>query len=131
MLEHINPPGNPVPGISQAVRVVRGQPVYLSGHVPFTPSGTLPETLAEQLEQVFVNLGTTLKAAGCTFDDVARLTIYIVDFEPAMLADIRSIRDRFINTKTPPASALVGVAALFQPGVLVEIDAIAVAPEAG
>ena len=130
MLEHINPPGNRIPGISQAVRVVRGQPVFLSGHVPYTSSGTLPRGLPEQLTQVFVNLGQTLDAAGCTYADIARLTIYVLDFEPTMLDDIRSVRDRFINTEAPPASALVGVSALFQPGVLVEIDAIAVAPSA-
>jgi enamine deaminase RidA (YjgF/YER057c/UK114 family) len=129
MLEHIDPPGSTIPGISQAVRVRGGQLVFLSGHVPYTPSGTLPESFPEQVEQVFANLGSTLAAAGCTFEDVARLTVYILEYEPAMLAVFRSVRDRFITGKSPPASALIGVSALFQPGVLVEIDAIAVAPE--
>jgi 2-iminobutanoate/2-iminopropanoate deaminase len=129
MLEHINPPGNTIPGISQAVRVRKGELVFLSGHVPYTASGTLPEGLPAQLDQVFSNLAATLAASGCTFEDVARLTIYVLDFEPSMLADIRAVRDRFINTSAPPASTLIGVSALFQPGVLVEIDAIAVASD--
>jgi 2-iminobutanoate/2-iminopropanoate deaminase len=129
MLEHIDPPGTRIPGISQAVRVRKGQLVFLSGHVPYTPSGTLPEGFSAQLEQVFANLETTLAASGCSFDDVARLTVYILDYEPGMLADFRTVRDRFVNTRLPPASALVGVSALFQPGVLVEIDAIAAVPD--
>ncbi len=129
MLEHIDPPANRIPGLSQAVRVRSGQLVFLSGHVPYTTSGTLPKGLAAQLEQVFANLGTTLAASGCSFDDVARMTVYILDYAPSMLAEFRAVRDRFINTDKPPASALVGVSALFQPGVLVEIDAIAVVPE--
>ncbi len=129
MLEYIDPPGNRIPGISQAVRVRKGELVFLSGHVPYTASGTLAEGLSAQLDQVFANLGATLSASGCSFEDVARLTIYILDYQPSMLAEIRAVRDRFINTSAPPASALIGVSALFQPGVLVEIDAIAVASD--
>lgn len=129
MLEQIDPPGNTIPGISQAVRVLSGHLVFLSGHVPYTPSGTLPESFPEQVEQVFANLGATLAAAGCTFEDLARLTVYIRDYEPSMLTAFRAVRDRYVNATTPPASALVGVSALFQPGVLVEIDAVAVMPD--
>lgn len=128
MLEHIDPPGNRIPGISQAVRVRDGQLVFLSGHVPYAPDGTVPSGFPAQVEQVFANLGATLGASGASFADLVRMTVYILDFEPSLLADFRTIRDRFIDTNTPPASALVGVSALFQPGVLVEIDAIAVVP---
>ena len=126
MLEYIDPPKNRIPGISQAVRVRKGDLVFLSGHVPYAADGSLPEGFGAQLAQVFANLATTLAASGSSFDDVVRLTIYILDYDPSMLAEFRSVRDRFINASAPPASALVGVAALFQPGVLVEIDAIAV-----
>jgi enamine deaminase RidA (YjgF/YER057c/UK114 family) len=44
------------------------------------------------------------------------------------LPAIRDIRDEFVNTEQPPASTTVQVAALFHPGVLFEIDAIAYAP---
>lgn len=71
----------------------------------------------------------TLRAAGSDFSHVARLTIYVRDFDAAQLPAIRAARDRWIDPKRPPASALIGVQALFQPDVRVEVDAIAVIPE--
>ena len=84
--------------------------------------------LASQLEQVFANLQATLQAAGTGFEAVARLTIYVRDYEPSQLPVIRAVRDRWVRGPCPPASALIGVSALFQPGVLVEIDAVAAIP---
>ncbi|ENO84589.1 RidA family protein [Thauera linaloolentis] len=45
-----------------------------------------------------------------------------------MLPLIRGVRDRYIDVGRPPASALIGVDALFHPDVLVEVDAVAVLP---
>lgn len=59
---------------------------------------------------------------------VARLTIYVRNYDPASLLLIRATRDLWINPERPPASALIGVASLFHPDVLVEVDAIAVLP---
>jgi enamine deaminase RidA (YjgF/YER057c/UK114 family) len=49
-----------------------------------------------------------------------------VNYHAGLLPVFRSVRDRFINLQRPPASTLIGVAALALPGLLVEIDAIAV-----
>ena len=129
MLRLINPPGPSIPGISQAVLVESGRPLFLSGHVPFDERGSVssPE-IGPQLEQVFQNLDATLKAAGVGFDSVARLTFYVCDLSPAVLPIIREVRDRWINADRPPASVLIGVASLFRPDVLVEVDAFAVVP---
>ena len=129
MLRLINPPGPSIPGISQAVLVESGRPLFLSGHVPFDERGSVssPE-IGAQLEQVFQNLNATLNAAGVGFDSVARLTFYVCDLNPAVLPVIREVRDRWINADRPPASVLIGVASLFRPDVLVEVDAFAVVP---
>lgn len=125
----VNPPGNNIPGISQAAIIESGKLLLLSGHVPFLADGSIAGAGLEiQLEQVFSNLDETLKAAGSSFRHVARLTIYVRDFQPGLLPTIRSVRDRFIDTAHPPASSLIGVATLFHPDVLVEIDAIATIP---
>ncbi|MCB8835110.1 RidA family protein, partial [Escherichia coli] len=58
-----------------------------------------------------------------------RLTYYIRDFDQAILPEIRGVRDRWVNTECPPASSLIGVAALFHPDVLIEVDAMAVIAE--
>lgn len=130
MLRPINPVGPSIPGLSQAMLIESGKLLVLSGHVPFDSEGRISATdLASQLDQVFANLGETLKAAGADFSGIARLTIYVRNFEQAMLPAIRTVRDRWINTECPPASALIGVESLFHPDVLVEIDALAVVSE--
>lgn len=129
MLRSINPPGPAIPGISQAMLIEGGRPLLLSGHVPFDATGKVSATdLAAQLDQVFQNIGATLQAAGVGFEAIARLTIYVRNYEPALLPTIRAVRDRWINAERPPASALIGVASLFHPDVLVEVDAFAVVP---
>jgi enamine deaminase RidA (YjgF/YER057c/UK114 family) len=129
MLRLINPPGPSIPGVSQAVLVESGRPLFLSGHVPFDESGSVssPE-IGPQLEQVFRNLDATLKAAGVGFESVARLTFYVCNLSPAFLPIIREVRDRWIKADRPPASVLIGVASLFRLDVLVEVDAFAIVP---
>jgi 2-iminobutanoate/2-iminopropanoate deaminase len=130
MLRLINPPGPSIPGISQAVLVESGRPLFLSGHVPFDATGSVSSLeFGAQLDQVFRNLHATLQAAGVGFEAVARLTIYVCDLKPGLLATLRDVRDRWINLDQPPASVLIGVASLFRPDVLVEVDAFAVVPD--
>ncbi|MCK2056736.1 RidA family protein [Methylobacterium sp. 37f] len=121
MLRPINPPGPSIPGISQAMLLSEGRLLILSGHVPFDDTGTIVAgDRATQLDQVFRNMQATLHAAGADFSAVARLTIYVRDYDPAELPAIRAVRDRWINAACPPASALIGVAALAFPDMLVE-----------
>lgn len=129
MSRAVNPPGASIPGISQAIVVEGGDLMFLSGHVPFRPDGTIAgPDLQAQLNQVFANIERTLAAAGIGFADVVRLTIYVRDYSIEQLPVIRAVRDRFVEAARPPASALIGVAALFHPDVLVEVDAIAALP---
>lgn len=128
LMRAINPAGATIPNISQAMLVESGKLLFLSGHVPFNEDGTVvgPD-LEDQLEQAFRNVATTLRAAGSDFANVARITIYVRDLDPAAdLPVIRAVRDRHIDVARPPASALIGVTALFDDKVRVEIDAIAV-----
>lgn len=128
-MQAVNPADINIPNISQAILVESGKLLFLSGHVPLRQDGTLagPE-LEDQLEQVFQNLKDTLQAANADFSNVARMTIYIRDLSSADLGTIRSVRDRHIDQSRPPASALIGVAALYDPAVRVEIDAGAAIP---
>jgi 2-iminobutanoate/2-iminopropanoate deaminase len=109
---------------SQAVE--HAKMVFLSGQIPLDPqSGKLIEgSIEAQTTRVLDNLGAVLKAAGCTWNDVVRTTIYLVD-----LADFQVVNEtygkRFAGTF--PARATVQVAALPR-GARVEIDAIAVKP---
>jgi len=77
-----------------------------------------------QTERVFENLGLALAAAGATFADIVKFGVYVTDM--SILPVVREIRDRHVDPAQPPASTAVQVAALFRPGYLVEIDALAV-----
>lgn len=128
-LQPVNPPGVNWPGMSQGVIVESGRTLYLSGQVGIKPDRTMAgPDLKSQLEQTFANIDATLKAAGASFKDVIRLNYYIVDYKPEQRAIIREVRDRYINLERPPASTLLGVSSLFQPGYIVEIEVVAALP---
>ena len=130
MLTSVDPPGATIPGISQAMIVEHGRLMFLSGHVPFGPDGLSVGDFSAQLDQVFKNMDATLREAGADFAAIARLTFFVTGYDGSQLNDLRTVRDRWINTDNPPASALIGVDALFHPDVLIEVDAVAVLPPA-
>jgi enamine deaminase RidA (YjgF/YER057c/UK114 family) len=53
--------------------------------------------------------------------------MYVTDM--SHLAALREVRDRFIDKTNAPTSTLVQVSAFFRPGILVEIEAVAVIPQ--
>lgn len=124
----INPSGPAIPGISMAMLVEGGRLLFLSGHVPYDEAGLVGSDVATQLDQVFRNMAATLAEAGVGFEAVARVCIYVAGYDPSQLPAIRDVRSRWLPAGHAPASSLIGVETLFQPGVLVEVDAIAVVP---
>jgi reactive intermediate/imine deaminase len=107
--------------------VSAGGLLFISGQVPLDANGAVVgvDDMAEQTRQVFRNIGAVLEAAGATFSDVVKLTLFVRDINA--IAAIRAARDEFIDTANPPASTLVEVSRLFRSDVLVEIEAVAVA----
>jgi 2-iminobutanoate/2-iminopropanoate deaminase len=81
--------------------------------------------VAEQSRAMFENLGRVLAAVGCGPDDVAKVTVYMVDVKER--AKMNAARQEFFGEHRP-ASALVQVSALVHPDVLIEVDAVAVLP---
>ena len=102
-----------------------GRLVAISGQVAFDEHGELVGAgdAEAQARQVFENLRRCLAAAGASFDDVIKLTYFVTDV--AHMPAIRSVRDEFLGTGPPPASSAVQVAALVFPGLLLEIEALA------
>ena len=78
--------------------------------------------------QAFENLKLGLAAVGASFDHVVKVTVYFTDM--ANLQAYFEVRDRYVNTKAPPASTAVQISKLARDGALFEIEAIAVVPEA-
>lgn len=106
---------------SQAIDA--GDFVFLSGQVPIDPkTGELVAgDISVQTDRVLDNLGAVLEAAGCSFAEVVKTTIYLVD-----LGDFQVVNATYAKRfkGAPPARATVQVSALPK-GARVEIDAIA------
>ena len=121
----------PTPGYSNVVRVTGGQTIYLAGQVALDASGKLvgPGDFRAQAVQVFENLQTALAAAGADFSHVVKLNMYVLDHTNVPV--LREVRDRYVNTQSPPASTLVEVRSLAGEEFLLEIEAIASFPAPG
>jgi enamine deaminase RidA (YjgF/YER057c/UK114 family) len=114
-------------GFSQALEVPAGSRwLVCSGQTSVDSDGNPVHAgdMAAQLRQAFDNLESVLKAAGMTLADVVRLNYYTTDI-PAYLQASGAVAQRFAAGRPPPAGTLLGVAALFHPDLLIEIEATA------
>jgi enamine deaminase RidA (YjgF/YER057c/UK114 family) len=126
--QFLNPPALSKPtGYTHVVTTESGKIVYVSGQVALDSKGEIvgKNDLREQAEQVYKNLNIALDTAGATFNDVVKMNIYIVDYNPKVLPKIREARSKYLSDESPPASTLIGVQSLFLDGLLIEIEAIA------
>lgn len=129
MREAINPETlPPPPGYSQVVTVSGGTTIYLAGQVAWGPDGNIvgEGDFEAQTRQVFHNVTEALAAAGARLSDLVKIGIYVVDHDMEKMAIVRRVRDELMGADTPPASTLLGVAALAVAGLMVEIDGVAV-----
>lgn len=110
---------------SQAV--IDGNLIFTSGQICLTPDGKLLEgTIEEQTQQVMGNLKVILEAAGVTFADVVKATIYLTDL--SFYGKVNEVYGRYFSDPYP-ARETVGVSAL-PLGAKIEISLIAVGPKA-
>ena len=114
-------------GYSHVVTIPAGRLAWTAGQVPMTPDRAVPEGWEAQTRLAFENTGRALRAAGAAWSDVVKLTISVVELSE--VATIRRVRDEFIDTAAPPTSSLAQVAALFDPDVLLEVEAVAFLPD--
>ncbi len=103
--------------------------VHIAGQVGQDASGNLAAPdLAGQTAQAMRNVHLALTSVGATFADVVRLTIYVVDWTPDKVeqfaAGVAQVAEE-IGFRPAPAS-MIGVQILFDPSILVEIEATAI-----
>ena len=97
--------------------------VFTSGQLGLNPEdGTLPEGIVAQTEQSLKNIGAVLKAAGLSYEDVIKTTIFVADMND--FATVNEIYSKYFTGETPARSCVQ--AAKLPKGGLVEIEAIAV-----
>jgi enamine deaminase RidA (YjgF/YER057c/UK114 family) len=114
-------------GYSHVVTLPAGRLAWTAGQVPMTPDREVPEGWEAQARLAFENTGRALRAAGAGWSNVIKLTISVVELSE--VATIRRVRDEFVDTAAPPTSSLAQVAALFDPDVLLEVEAVAFLPD--
>ena len=102
--------------------------VYIAGQLGMTADGKFAGTdFRAQAVQCFENLKLALAAADATFEHVVKVTAFFVDI--SNIQSYLEIRNRYVNTKAPPASTAIQISKLAHDGALFEIEAIAVVPE--
>ncbi|AQS71496.1 RidA family protein [Streptomyces pactum] len=115
-----NAPTLPAP-LSQGIR--KGPILQVSGQLPFDPAtgDVVGTTVAEQTAQTLRNVTAVLQAAGAGLEDVVMLRVYLTT--PAHLPELN---DAYAAAVGEPFPARTTVYMQLPPGLLVEIDALAV-----
>lgn len=105
---------------SQAVRV--GNTIWVSGQIPLDPKTKelIEGDMEAQVRQVFANLKAVVTAAGASFDDVVKVTVFLTDLGNFALVN-KIMAEHF--REPYPARAAVGVASLPR-GAQVEVECI-------
>jgi len=127
-LKCINPSDLPPQQTYTQVVVATGSKlVFVSGQEPEDVNGNLVGSgdLATQARCVYANLGKALAAAGARPEQVARITIYVVNYNRDECLPIIEAARKTLFGDHKPADVVLGVASL-SPGYLIEVDAVAV-----
>ena len=111
----------PISHYTDAVRA--GDLLFVSGCVPVDGEGRLVSgDVVAQARQVFANVEAVLAAAGASFADVVKVTVFLTDVDDR--AAVNTVREEVFGA-TRPASTLVEVSRLAIPGARIEVEAVA------
>jgi enamine deaminase RidA (YjgF/YER057c/UK114 family) len=115
---HEPPPGT----FSRAIQV--GNQLFVAGMTANNPNGIEGgDSMAGQTHAVFTKIKALVEAAGGTMNDIVKMTGFITDI---------SRRDEYLKarqpffTTDPPASTLVEITALAAPGLIIEVEVMAI-----
>ena len=118
------PEGQTPPSLPYSPVIVSGDLVYTAGQVALDARGAIvPGGVEEQTERVLDNVERCLAAAGCSLDDVVKVTAFLSDLDG--FEGFNHVYARRF-TRPYPARSTVGVR--LAPGLLVEIEAVARVP---
>jgi 2-iminobutanoate/2-iminopropanoate deaminase len=106
---------------------VGGGLVFVSGQLPVDPKTRkfIEQDIKQQTRQVFKNIEKILAAEGAGFQDILKISAFLLNLDD--FKGMNEVFQEFFPVE-PPARTTSTVKE-FPPGVLVEIDAIALKPE--
>ena len=122
----VNPPDlHPAPGFSHVAVAAGATLVHIAGQVALDKQFGIVggDDLGEQTEAAMRNVEIALGAAGATWDDVVRRTIYTL--HPTEYEAITAAIDKVTGGADHPAQTIVGITGLALPGLLIEIECTA------
>ncbi len=131
-VELVNPDCLPKPDVYRQLSIARGsRVVFMAGQVARDAEGNPvgEGDLAAQVEQAYLNIGRAMSEIGGSFDDVAKLTVYVVDWSPEkfpLLGEGVARAAEKLGVDPVKPITLIGVSALGEPDLLVEVEATAV-----
>ena len=103
-----------------------GRTVWLAGHTTTTDASgkDISYDFEAQTRQVFRNLDATIKRAGGSLSDMVSMTVFLLDQRQAPA--FTKIRHEMFLDGRFPASARIGVSSFARPGIMIEIQGVAV-----
>jgi len=126
-IERINPEGMTQPtAYSHLVKV--DNLLFIAGQVAVDGDGNIvgEGEMSAQVRQVLENLQAVLASQGADFSDVVKVNIFTTDIDSFL--ESSAVRREYLGDH-PPTSTLVQIERLARPVFLVEIEAIAIAPD--
>ena len=113
--------------MAQVVKSQGESHLHIAGQTAIDETGAqVGDDFASQLKASLENVRIALEAAGATPKDLVRVTTYIVDLKPELLENYVVALSAFFDSENLPACSMIGVQALAQPGLLIEVEATAV-----
>lgn len=111
-----------VGGYSQAVEVTGAtRRLYISGQIPATRDGAVPNTFADQAKLVWANILAQLTAAGMSVENLVKVTIFLSDRK--YIVENREARQNALGAHAPALTVII--TGIFDEAWLLEIEAIA------
>lgn len=121
-----NAPSAPQPtgGYAQVVEVSGATRfAYVSGQVPATRDGTVPDSFAEQQRLIWKNIEAQLAEVGMTLDNLVKVTTFLSDREFNL--ENRTIRNEIMGDRVPAITVII--CGIFDEAWLLEIEVVAAA----
>lgn len=119
-------PVNPTPGtaFAEACEISNfSRLLFVSGQVPQVQGQPIPPDYRDQYRLAWANVEVQLKAAGMSFDNLVKATIFLSD--RALIAQSGGLRREILGDRTPAITIII--AGIYDAGWLLEIEAVAAA----